>query len=231
MNIFDATDAPRDSRGRAVGKKRKSLGIKLKRCVQVVWPTYKTSGMKRIVLVVVRRSKRYSHYSWSIYIVRFWTSMWMFSLQSVGFWDPGQFVHLIYCDRMRTVQDKQMVNIIKIISVTVTRNKLVIMIVCNTTHDDITLVKNLTLNLIERCFLLLATFLFFFLSRFGYKSNDHRVNFYCIQNSFLKDFLNRFSPWQILYSPDPVYCYWFFDKLFLFCFLFFFLKILVFCFV
>ena len=113
LNIFDATDAPRDSRGRAVGKKRKSLGIKLKRCVQVVWPAYKTSGMKRIVLFVVNRAKLYSHFNWSICVVHFWTYMWMFSLQSVGFWDPGQFVHLIYCDRMRTVQDKQMVNIVQ----------------------------------------------------------------------------------------------------------------------
>ena len=32
-----------------------------------------------------------------------------FSLQSPGFWNPGQFVRLIYSDRMRTVKDKQMV--------------------------------------------------------------------------------------------------------------------------
>lgn len=32
-----------------------------------------------------------------------------FSFQAPGFWDPSQFVRLIYCDRMRTVQDKQMV--------------------------------------------------------------------------------------------------------------------------
>lgn len=30
-------------------------------------------------------------------------------LQSPGFWNPGQFVRLIYSDRMRTVKDKQMV--------------------------------------------------------------------------------------------------------------------------
>ncbi|PFX16223.1 Midasin [Stylophora pistillata] len=29
--------------------------------------------------------------------------------QNFGTWNPGQFVHLIYCDRMRTLQDKQMV--------------------------------------------------------------------------------------------------------------------------
>ncbi|XP_068698835.1 midasin-like [Montipora foliosa] len=29
--------------------------------------------------------------------------------QSPGFWEPGQFVRLIYCDRMRTIKDKQMV--------------------------------------------------------------------------------------------------------------------------
>ena len=34
----------------------------------------------------------------------------IFSFQSPGFWDPSQFVHLIYCDRMRTVEDKQMVS-------------------------------------------------------------------------------------------------------------------------
>lgn len=32
-----------------------------------------------------------------------------FPLQSPGFWNPGQFVRLIYSDRMRTVKDKQMV--------------------------------------------------------------------------------------------------------------------------
>ena len=33
-----------------MGKERKPLGIKLKRCVQVVQSTYQTPGMKRIVM-------------------------------------------------------------------------------------------------------------------------------------------------------------------------------------
>ena len=38
-----------------MGKERKPLGIKLKRCVQVVQSTYQTPGMKRIVMFAFPR--------------------------------------------------------------------------------------------------------------------------------------------------------------------------------
>ena len=36
----------------------------------------------------------------------------VFNFKSGGTWNPVQFVHLIYCDRMRTLQDKQMVRFV-----------------------------------------------------------------------------------------------------------------------
>lgn len=100
-----------------MGKERKSLGIKFKRCVQVVRSAYQTPGMKRIVMFVFLRVFSFTlKCLLGIYlnfrlILRLYIkkAYGYFSFQSPGFWDPCQFVHLIYCDRMRTVQDKQKV--------------------------------------------------------------------------------------------------------------------------
>ena len=43
----------------------------------------------------------------------------VFAFKSGGTWNPGQSVHLIYCDRMRMLQDKHMVGLV--ISLLLTR--------------------------------------------------------------------------------------------------------------